>query len=507
MSIQPYCWIGHSSLGDLNGQLAIQTPLNASARETRFNLQLGPSRLAGRAADSLFLEGALLDSQVESTVALYQALSVLRGAATMDLESETLRFDGAMQAFDLKRLFLEAPTTRLTGPIEASASGFFSNLTGTVEADFQRVAVQSDGALQALTPGVLRLTLASPNGPTPTLQLESPWLFATLGGGLETLDALALGRQWAATLGSAGMAEYYKSRTPVPDSLRFLARETLDPPTDSRSPIAAEPFDLAVELRDPAVLAVLAPTALGVPRGTRLELSGVAGTDTLSLRGRGQTARLRDRTLAIEALSLDIAFDGSDGPNPMQSASATLRLQADSLTVAGRTVLFPTLDARLDRGSIALQVDTREHDDALALRATLDLLADRNRLTIEDADIGLAGTRWRTDDTTTIDLFYDAAVLHDLAFVRERTARTERVAFRGTISSLPTDTLIADVSGIDLRVLSETAGRSFRGAYPGGRLDARLAFTNLFLSTRGYRPSNGAPASFWESRARWTHRF
>ncbi|NNF59183.1 MAG: hypothetical protein HKN04_13190 [Rhodothermaceae bacterium] len=475
-NLNPAALTGDDRLaGRLTGQLVLERPaLGREATDTAFRLALTDASFAGRTADSLRIDGTQTGNQIEARVALRQGGSTLRGRVDTDTEARSLQFEGELAAFDLRQLFPGAPATRFTGPLRAALRGSdLATLSADVEANFSEAAVEIEGAaMQRLPTGPLALTIQPPSEPGPRVRFASPVAEGELDGGVGLDAVVALSRQWGMALAAAAQTAYDKplrgsppTRTPLPE------------PTFRR---ALEPFALTLTIRRPDDLRAFVPALPELAPGTTLQLDGTLGSDALEASFGLTTDALTVGTTRLHGLALNGRLDTPYQSDLLRALALDLTAQADSMRVEGRLLATPSVALDLAQRRLAFTADAMTSEDATVhLVGALDLLADRNRLTLTETLLDAAGFRWTTPGPQIADLYRDVIVLPGLTFLRADDEAAQRIAFRGRISTSTADTLYADVEGVDLREVATAQNLAWRGAYLGGALDASLAIVNV----------------------------
>ncbi|HYE96777.1 MAG TPA: translocation/assembly module TamB domain-containing protein [Rubricoccaceae bacterium] len=461
----PAALTGNPALvGRLNGYVGI-APVEASpsAGGVDFQIALGSSAFAGREADSLAAEGRWTGDRLDAVVALRQGPSQLRGHMGVDRSSPdapALSFEGVARDFDLRQLLPEAPATRVSGPLRLVATGASAaSLVAEVEGTFDRAEVtDAAGRWHALPLGEARLSLSPPGRAGPRLALTTEALTVRLDGDVPTLEALALGRQWGATLAQ-----------------RWPMRPTTAPvPRRSSAPPRAFAFEM--EVHQPDRLRVLLGALPDLTPGTTLSLSGLAGGDTLD--ASGDVAMPRFATSNAEARHVEARLALRAGRHT-DGVELNVDARADSLRLGGLRFVAPVLALAVagHEGHVTLSAPTDPTTGSgISLRAEIDSLDRSVRLTLDEVRLAAAGLTLTSRGRGAVLLQSDGVQIDGLTLVRAGEHGTpQEIALRGQVSASRTDTLFADVRGVDLAEIAEAARVRPFGALPGGRIDAQLA--------------------------------
>ena len=472
----------------LNGRVeasgigAVWAPDGWHTAEVAGRVALARSVVAGRALDSLRVEGTLAEGAVRAAVAVAagggrargRVDAQLVGATSADVEATFQNFDVdalaasgrlrtrldgtatlalrgfSLTAFDADRtdvdLALDLPTAAFaTDEVTRTLRGLRATLTrtpdglGRLDAEASGVRVRLDGTLQ---PGALRAHAAFY-----AARLSGPW-------------RAAFARRLDSTVVAAPLAG-------VPEG------------TPGALPVA---LTGEVSVSDPAVLAPFVPAAASDALGGASNLfarfslaSGVGGlsANTFVTLDSLRTAKASARGVRLTA---DVEDDGVEPPRLVAS------VRADSARAGARTLAAPALDVRFvgTSGRVALRGRTGpggESVDGLLADATLDLLPDRARLTLSRLAFRAGPFRLANAEPAALDLYADALAVRSLALTGTgEGGATQRLELSGIVSARATDTLAVHAEGLSLAALTRGVPTK---APVGGTLSADVDVTGV----------------------------
>jgi translocation and assembly module TamB len=432
--------------------------------DTRLLLTLGPSRLAGRALDSLLLDGTLRQRRAEGRFALRQGASRARGTAggTLYSPDEPFRVRASLDHFDAGALLgTDTLRTRLTGTLEAELSGrAMTDAGGEIVVDFSDAAILTPGRTMAVRG--LYAALERDAAGQGRLALRTPFGVADVRGTMKA-DALQ------SVLAAFGPRLAARARS--------LIGHRRHAPADATMPAAGDvpPVQISatVTIHDAGALATMGlpfsvPDALSFSADVRTDDTGLH----LRLAATADTLRFRGRRISGVQLMADVRDDGRTVP------TAFFEAEADS--VQGVTLLGSPLTVRGGvsgaTGTLALRTRGPAARDGAILR--LALLPDRLRLYVDSLSFGADAYRFTTRQGM-LDVYADAAVVEGVVLEANAPDTRQRLTLDGVVSALPSDTLHLRAAGVDLGAL--VAERSAR-LQLGGRLDADIALTGLLAT-------------------------
>ncbi len=462
--------------GNISGRVFVERN-SSEGNSTLFQIGLGPSYFAGRQADSLSADGVWNGRTVEANVAIRQRVSRLNGKLFVDADESHLSFDGALSAFNLNQLLPESPSTRFTGPVSAALSGTsLATLESEIEADFSEAVLEVDGTMQELPTGPFTLLVSPPDQPGPRFLLTTEIIEAELKGGLDLESTLALGERW-------GRAFAYAATSETNKPLRSQAKSISTSEERGGQFRPPEIFQLDVRVLDPDGLRAFIPGLPFFSAGTDIRLAGIAGTDSIAVDVEATGARLESGPFATGRYDVVARAEGTYSSNVSESVLVNLEAEATNFRIGDRQVRQGRVVAELDQEAISFIVAGNgvfgSKENALQLNGRMELLSDRNRITIDDLAVETAGITWGGDEQLVADLYSDAAVLERMVFSQVDIETDERLEFSGVLSTAPTDSVFVDVYRVDLGRLARLGSIRPLRSEPGGVLNGRLAISNL----------------------------
>jgi hypothetical protein len=442
---------------------------------SRLRLALTESRLAGRSVEALDADVAAEDRRLRGTVRLAAGGDLVAEGA-VDLAGMRPAFDLGLRAddFDLRRLLPAAPPTDLTATASLTGDGVtLDSFQGDLAVGFAPSSVTISGTERPIPAHDAALRIRPPGTSEPRLTFDSDLALLRADGNFDFGEVVALGQQWAEAFVRTARAETAKYYRTSPDRLRSEAL-ALAAPVDVR----AQRLALHSEIRRPDALRALVPGFPGFAPGTAFEASAVVGPDDLALDLRARGDSLRVPRVESGAFEGTLALRSDYGPDLLGRSTFGLRVSADTLRLPIGPLADATVDAELrDRTlNLAVQSDRLGEAGRLALDAGLAFLPDVNRLTLRRLDLTTAGQTWTTPGPQAVDLYADLIRIGELAVERQSPGTPPRLALRGAVSPLASDSLYVEASALDLDEVFSLLG--LRDLF-GGRLDAELAVASV----------------------------
>ncbi|RMH65915.1 MAG: hypothetical protein D6685_05440, partial [Bacteroidetes bacterium] len=464
------------------------------------SLHLGPSRLAGRRLDSLYLDVRARQGQYTASGMARSAGSVVRASTALAWNPAypTYASQVRLDAVDLGPLLQrDSLQTRLTAVLDVRGGGrSWSTLQGRAILTMDTSLVAHNGVARTVPAHTTTLDVQGQGTDGPRLRIGGDVLDAAVEGPLAPDLLAALGRLWLDGLGETLRRDlqkpYPRLTASAPDSggseppstLLWQVgaeRERLDAARRlaQASPDAPLRITARVRLLRSDILSALFPAGPLLHTDLTAALTASADADSLRLSG-----RLTADSLDVGAL---VRLDSLDGTWTLSSrwratgppaVEATATVTAARLNTGRQTLHAPVLDVATGPGGGRLRVRTDEAPGGVVVRgdATLTLLPDRNRLTLSDLLIGAESYTWTAPQPGRIDLYDGAAVVHDVTLTAPSTLvdAAQRLTLTGAVSPLPEDTLFAEIDDLVLRQVSALAGLP---RPVGGRLNGRVALT------------------------------
>jgi translocation and assembly module TamB len=441
--------------GAITGRVALDGQgLDPSALAARLRLDLGPSRLAGRALDALAAD-LTLRGQALSGSATLDADGRVALSGTADLAASRFDITADATGLNLQALAPEAPASRLTGRAYLTASGrTLDDLSADLDLRLVGSTLAVGGADWAVPEDSLHLALRPAGADGPRLHLDSEALSVDLSGDFQWAEAVPFVRWWAEHVAATLDAEVLHARADGP-------RPSPEPgPIPVASP---QTIRLAATVRQEHVLR---PWLRAVAPGTEATVDLHADPDSLRLAVRVDADRLDVGTVRFGALRASVDASAPAEGALLDGLALRVAARADSLGPAALTAppIRPRLLAEYHPGVRALDLRAdafRPSDSArVAVDAAVALLADRARFTGRLA-LDAPDQQWRLE-RGVVDLYTDALVFE--AFEAARTAgpseaaAPSRLALAGPASALPSDTLHVLAETVDLSELLAVLG-------------------------------------------------
>ncbi len=464
--------------GDLTGHVALDgRGTNAETLDTQLRLALTESRFAGRDFESLDADVTADGLRLSGNAAL-TAGGGLRASGTADLASGPPAFDLALAAdrFDLRRLLDGAPPTQLTADVALVGTGrTLDDFSGDLTVDFGPSTLTLAEEPRPIPAHTTALRLRPAGSAEPRIDLDSDLLALRVRGDLDAGAFVALTAQWTDAVARTVQAEQAKYYHPPADSLRRL------PPPASPA-VTAAPQDVAfdVEIRRPAALQALLPGFPALAPGTALDARARFAPDSLVLDLTARGDSLRVPGFFSGPFAGTLALRSGYGQILLGRTALDFALRADTLRIPIGPLADATAALRLRGRQADLTVRSAQIGDAgrFDLEAGLDLRPDLTRLSLREVVAEVGGQTWTASGPQTLDLYADAIVLRALAFERAQAVETPpRLALRGVLSPLASDSLFVDATALDLDEVFSVLG--LRKLF-GGELDARFAVAGVF---------------------------
>ncbi|GIV61347.1 MAG: translocation/assembly module TamB [Rhodothermaceae bacterium] len=448
---------------------------------------LNPLHWAGRRIDTLALDLAFDRGRIDGGADLRLHGGRLDVTFALDTHAliPTYRIEARADAFDLGPLAGEPRlTTDLNARLTLAGSGFTDpDLQAGIAVAFDSSTVQWGDVRRLLAPHRSTLRLARRGDDGPRLSLSGDMATLRIDGDLPLEAVAALGRLGQQTL-AASMA---RERTKVfHDSLAAPPRNDGDALTAyqnrlhralRRAGLDTLALHLTFQLRRSDLLSALLPMlpALESDLQTRFDLE--AGEAAARLTGHLEAGTFRLGGFAADSLRATLAA------HTVFDAPLADRLRLDLNVLADSSFLLQGIARprlRLTYASHRARLDLASRPDhvdgPLHLHATLDVLPDRNRITLDTLRVRAGRYVFYNPEPEFVDLFTDALVVPSLQIVSRGAAgdTVQRLRLHGILSSAPSDTIHAEAEAVVLRHLTDFIDLKPRF---GGRLDGRVALT------------------------------
>lgn len=475
---------------DLNGHLrwnGYGTTL--ATLEGLLEANLRTSSLAGRQVDTLHLETRMQVGLLEGGAFAQRGAELVRTNGRVDLRDThpAYRLGISTRNLNLGTLLqLDSVSTDLN--LRASIKGRGVKLA-VADADltlaFDTSTVRYRNELRGIAPHTTYFSLNRRHPEAPWLHLSGDVATLEIDGTEDVPVLMAVTSLW-----SDALVQATKHTIDKPYVMPAKAYSTTLPPIShrkaqayARAALTEASLDAVdtrarLDLHRADILSAFLPM---IPR-FESDISAVvrlrADSYSFDLDGTLTTDRSRLATVRADIFEADLRASASLDRPFIQTLEIQLDARADTLHMGAQVIPAPsvTLNFQDERAQIRLTTGRTGRAGPARLAASVNLLPDRNRLTLEDFSLALGDYVWKNPADEPVDLYADAIVIPRLRF--ESASSTSRwhqqIQLSGRISSAPTDTIQVHFSDIGLRQLSGF----FNLKRPlSGRMNGRLAFT------------------------------
>ncbi|HMB89311.1 MAG TPA: translocation/assembly module TamB domain-containing protein, partial [Rhodothermales bacterium] len=366
-----------------------------------------------------------------------------------------------------------------------------ADAAGTLRMHFDESQVRFKTAARRIPGHLTTLTLATPLPQQPRVQIDGDMLALNLYGETPLEPVRTLMDLWYHAAEEAIQRQQQKTYRRNQDeqaaplatfdtpalaqaARQVAARDALQ--ANARTALA---LDLDVQVKDPDLLAAFVPMLPALPPDFASSLHLEADADHLRLTASVAGDSLHLAPARADMLTAEVEAAMNLSAPLEQTLTAQINLHADSLQVVGQG--FSAAEIAItyaDRqGHLTLQTQQPDVPTPARLAATLEVLSDRNRLTLQEVALKTGTTAWHTPKPAQIDLYPGVVVVPDLLLASQpvEDQPTQRVRLYGALSRAPQDTFFVEVADIGLRDLASL--RAFNRPV-GGELNGRVALTN-----------------------------
>ncbi len=479
----------------LNGHVEVRgRGLSLDSLHATLRADLRASRFAGRRADTIHVDASAVASRLEATAFARQRNGTVYANAVLNLNTRlpSYRLGLITRRLDLGPLLgLDSLQSSLNTTWTLDGAGAsWRELSGQLAVAFDSSTVRWRQRKRVVPPHRTTLTLNAPDGTLARVDLAGDVLALRLDGDAPLEPLTALAALWRPAFDEAVRRQLdkpYRRRDPSvePASVPLLVAslDQISRQEAARRALQAAGLDtLRIDgvfaLKRPDVLAALLPMLPPMQTNLRSQLRLAADADRLRLDASFSGDSLQIQRLRADAFRADLQAAASLDAPLEKSLTLALAARADSVHVGGQSFRTPSLTAHLaqQEGQFTLTTGRNGQTGPARLAAAIDLLPDRNRLTLLDFHLALGNYVWTNPEDQALDLYDDVAVVPGLLLESQAAdgGAPQRLRLRGIVSSAPEDTLFVDIENIGLRQLS-----TFLALKPslGGRLDGRLALT------------------------------
>ena len=479
----------------LNGRITAEgSGLSADSLDGHLTVALRNASFAGRPLDSLRLD-VLARRQVFSARAyLEQPDGALLADLDLDARADAPVYRLTMTArnFDLGPVLRnDSLATRLNARLRLDGAGTSDpGLRLAAEAVFDSSTVRLRDRARVVAPHRTRLRLAPRFAEASRLEVTGDAGVLRLDGDAPLAAVAAVARLWGGAFAETARREWDKTYTAVARepgvfALPFAPADAGDPArrAEVRRVFADAGLDgplaltLSLRLDRSDLVSAFLPNLPVLETDLRARLTLSADADRMHLEGAFSGDSLRTGALFARTLSADLHADAHLDAPLAQTLGARFDARADTLTLGRR---FPNarLGLRYGRRSAALRFASKNHGriGPVRLAARLDLLPDRNRLTLDTLYVAAGDYTWTNPQPDTVYIFADAVATPHLSIESRGAARetTQRIEVHGALSDVSADTVFVEAETFALRQLTDFVAINPRF---GGLLNGRVALS------------------------------
>lgn len=452
---------------------SLQGTLNASFAASTFN---------GHPLDALRLTAA--GQQGEFTGRLRMAPAQrgaleLSGALNLNAPTPTFRLLASTQNFDLATLPLDyAPSTRLNVDIEAQGRGLqLHTVAGAASVVFDSSTVRHGSTDRRIPPNRSTITLTPQASQQTAFQVEGDLAWLRVEGDVRLRPLWSLGNLWGRALADAARRAWNKpydgspaiaARTPVvlPDEEPPFPSDAMTQwRTVARSDLARAGLhagmglDVQLNLHRTDILNALFPGLASVWTDARSRVSLRASADELSVQGQVAADSLDAPQLQTEGFDSSFRLNGHLDAPLTETITGEIELQSQQATAGPLPLTEPALTFRYENRTGHLEFESAEgsRSGPFRLGIRLDLLADRNEITLHDALVVAGAYRWTNAQPASLYAYSGALVIPGFTLESPLTADSppQRIQVQGTLSAEPRDTVRVATEEVLLYPLSQ----------------------------------------------------
>jgi len=453
---------------------------------------LGPSRISGRLVDSLKIDLAAVDQHAEATLKAFRLQSEVGLTASMAWSVPAPQQYGmTLHARDLDLgpvLGKDSLETAITGTLDfAGQSWAWPDIQGSLEAQIESALIQSGRDRQLLPKHELSATLDFDQDLRRSrLAIDGNLLSGSFEGDVDFLSLVSLSSLWSFAAQDALERQstnlYALAGQPIanPDAawppLEQLGKQDALRATLNKAGRDQVTLTGDLQLKHPAWASTWLSLSESIPSdflGMHSNTAHTAYSGTLRMVANADSIALAGSVLETNTARASATLDiRADLRRPLEeSLEATIAIQVPraerwNLSVAD---LHAMLD--VDKGTAQFRLTTgpSERIGPVALEAMISPTAGGYQIDLEQGSMVVNDQLWQLTQKRTLDLFWDAIVLKDLAFVQAGSP-PQLVAIEGVVSDSTNTYLSADLRGLSLGPLSTVLGirRDFGGYANGG---------------------------------------
>ncbi|WP_456428426.1 translocation/assembly module TamB domain-containing protein [Rhodocaloribacter sp.] len=478
----------------LNGRITAEgSGLTADSLDGHLTVALRNASFAGRHLDSLRLD-LLARRRVFSARAYLEQPD---GVLFTDLDLDTrpgepvYRLTMTARDFDLGPVLLnDSLATRLNARLRLDGAGTSDpELRVSAEAVFDRSTVRLRDRTRVVAPHRTRLRLTPRFADAPRLEMTGDAGTLRLDGDAPLAAVAAVARLWGEAFAETARREWDKTYPSAALETGIFALPFAPPAGDpvrraeARRAFADAGLDgplaltLSLRLDRSDLVTAFFPGLPVLETDLEARLTLAADTDRLHLEGSFSGDSLRAGALFARTLAADLHADAHLDAPLAQTLNAHFDARADTLTL-GRRFPDARLSLRYDRRSAALRLSSQTNGriGPIRLAARLDLLPDRNRLTLDTLFVAAGDYTWTNPQPDTVYVFSDAVATPRLRIESRGPTpeTTQRIEVHGALSEVPADTVFIEAETFALRQLTDFVALNPRF---GGLFNGRIALS------------------------------
>ncbi len=227
-------------------------------------------------------------------------------------------------------------------------------------------------------------------------------------------------------------------------------------------------------VRDAAIINALRPHRNPLALDGAADIHVTLNPDRLLVDARSDIRTLSVGSIHADRSSFQVDLSVVRSALLSRSMSGRVRGSADRISVGRLDASAPTfsMDAANGGASMIIRSSGIGQTDSLSLAATVQLLDDRNAITVQEATVTTDGAAWALTEPSRLDIYSDAVRLSPTVF--DHVPGDEFIRASGTLSSVPTDSLHISAGKVQMEELSAFLGIRKR---IGGMLNTELVLT------------------------------
>ena len=374
----------------------------------------------------------------------------------------------------------------LTGTLHLQAQGRWPHhFTGQLSLNMDSSQIGFKSYPRTIPPFSTQIQLTETQE-TPTLRISGDILEASVTGDYTWQSLTQMGTLWTSV--ARYMANQIKQKrlhaatyTHTDSLLQVIqAQHALT------TPETALQLQTALTIKRPDILSALIPTfpvVYGAPLSwnTHLQLF----PDLAAIQSTLHIDSLKIPNTYLHHASIQSVFQTQLNEEMQPSTVASIDLSVDSLRYHNQQITDASFSFQYQhqKGSLKLSLPRIGTQSALNTQASLTQYADRYRLTIHQFLLKVDTLTWTQADTSAIDFFADAILLHHLQFVQQPVPNASslkpQITLNGTLSTVPKDTAYFQAQDLPLHIFSQLIGGK---QTIDGRLDAYLQLASALRS-------------------------